>query len=83
MGDGVPCVAFIRDNSQRAFLRNGLSDFGAAVGFIGNNRKRWLFPVQKSMHQFAIMNMTAADSQSDRAAPRVYSRVNLTCATSA
>ena len=80
---GVACVAFIGDNSQRAFLGNGLSDYGAAVGFVGNNCKRWLLPVKKSMHQFTVMNMPAADSQPDRAAFGVYSRVNLTCATSA
>jgi len=80
---GVSRVALIGDNSQCAFLCNGLPDFGTAVGFVGNNGEGWFFPVKKSMHQFAVMNMAAADSQSDRSASCVYGRMNLTCATAA
>ena len=83
MRDGVACVTFIRDNSQGSFVCNGLPDFNTAISFVGTNGERRLFPVQKDMHQFAVMNLSATDGEPDRAAFRIYSRVNLTCATTA
>jgi len=43
----VSRVAFIRNNSQSPFFGNSLSDYAAAISFIGNNGEGWLFPVKE------------------------------------
>jgi len=80
---GFTSIAFRGDNGKGTFVSNVLPDLGATIGFIGDESQRWAFPIEKSMHQLAIMNMAATDSEPDRSAFLVYSRMNLTCATPA
>ncbi len=81
--DGLFSVAFRWNNRERAFICNALSYRRAAVSLVGDDGERRLFPVEKGVHDLAVMNMTAGDFDPQGAAFGVYGRMNFTCATAA
>ena len=76
-------ITLCRNDAQSAFFCDLPPDRSAAIGFIGDDRERGLFPVQKGMHHLTVVNISARYSQTQGAAIGVYSSVNFACATSA
>ena len=66
-------------NSLQSHL---LSNFLRAVSFISNDGERRNGPIEEGRHHLAVVNLTAGYCQPQGASITIYSRVNLTCATS-
>ncbi|VAW07355.1 hypothetical protein MNBD_ALPHA05-112, partial [hydrothermal vent metagenome] len=74
-------IALRWNDRKRSFICYALPNFGAPVCLISNNRDRRFFPIKKSIHHLAVVNMTTRDFQPQRATFGVYGRMNFTCAT--
>ena len=83
MGDWSLGIAFRWDHRQCAPVCDLASYFGAAIGFVRDDGQRWFRPVQKGIHDVAVMDVSAGDLQPVRATLGVYGHVNFACATAA
>lgn len=77
------CVRLGGDHSQRALVGDSLEYRFAAICLVRDDGQRRLFPIQKRAERLAIMSLSACDSKTQGLPQRIYSRVNLTAATSA
>ena len=76
-------IALCGNDAYRAFFCDLSPDYPAALGFIGDDRERWPFPVQKGMYHLIVVNIPARYCQTQGAAFFVYSSINFARATSA
>ncbi len=83
MRDRLSCIALRRNDCKSTFIGYVLPNFCAAIGLVGDDRERRLSPIEKGVHNLAVVNMAAGNGEPQRAAFGVYGRMNLTCATAA
>lgn len=76
-------IAFRWNDRERAFIGDALSDRRAAVSLVGDNGQRRFFPVEKGVHNLAVVNVAAGDFEPQGTPFRIYGRMNFTCATAA
>ena len=62
--DRIALVTFRGNDGEGPFIRDLLSDFLTAIGFVSNDGERWEFPVEKGIHHLAIMDLSAGYIQS-------------------
>lgn len=83
VGQGLSGIGLGGNDGQGRFIGNLLADFGAAIGFVGNDGQRLLLPIQKRVHHLAVVQLATADFEAQGPAFFVYGDVNLACAATA
>lgn len=83
MCDRLSRVAPGRKDRERAFICNALPDRRTAISLVRDYGQRRLIPIEKGVHDLAVVNMSAREFDAWRAAFGVCGRMNFTCTTAA